>query len=101
MQNENNSLHKVIKEAYENGIIIVASAGNYTDTTLLYPASCNEVLCVGAKSKDGIILFSKNYSSNDILYLPCENIVTTLPDNEYWSIFGIPLQHQFGQAILM
>lgn len=88
LQNESTSLHNAIKSAYDNNIIIIASAGNYTNTKLLYPAAYDEVLCVGAKNKDGDILFPKNYSGKKILYLPGENIVTTLPNQEYGAIFG-------------
>lgn len=86
--NDNDSLHKVIMDAYEKNIVIVASAGNYTDTEVLYPAAYEEVICVGSKSKDGTILFPKNYSESNIVYLPGENIVTTFPNDKYGAAFG-------------
>lgn len=85
---ENDSLHKAIETAYNENIIIVAAAGNYTDTEVLYPATYEEVICAGSKSKDGSILFPKNYSGNNIVYLPGENIVTTLPGAKYGATFG-------------
>lgn len=86
--NDYDSLHKAIETAYNENIIIVAAAGNYTDTEVLYPATYEEVICAGSKSKDGSILFPKNYSGNNIVYLPGENIVTTLPGAKYGATFG-------------
>lgn len=85
---ENDSLHEAIENAYNENIIIVASAGNYTDTEILYPARYEEVICVGSKSNDGSIIFPKNYSGNDIVYVPGRNIVTTFPNAKYGATFG-------------
>lgn len=88
IQNDYQSLHDAIKDAYNENIIIVASAGNFTDDKVLYPSSYEEVICVGSKSKEGNVLFPKNYDENNIVYLPGENIVTALPNGEYGATFG-------------
>lgn len=73
---DSTELHQNIQRAYEKGIIIVASAGNYMNNDVLYPAKYKEVLCVGALSKKGQIISPKGKVSNSIIYLPGENIVT-------------------------
>lgn len=90
-------LHRLIKKAYNKGIIIVAAAGNYMKGKVLYPAKYDEVLCVGALKKDGAIISPQNYLSNEIVYLPGENIVTTTSGKkQYCGVTGT----SFSSAIL-
>ena len=70
-------LHKVVKQAYDKGIIIIAAAGNGQYDEALYPAKYDEVIGVGAINKDGDLLF-KNLGLEDIIVLsPGKNIITT------------------------
>lgn len=48
--------------ALEKHIIVVAAAGDYGDTGLLFPASLPGVISVGAQDKDGNLLPSSNHS---------------------------------------
>ena len=77
-------LHEVIKRAYEQGIIIVAAAGNGESGEVLYPAKYSEVISVGAMDKDGSALY-RNISMEEITVMaPGKNVYTTYSskDNE-------------------
>jgi len=79
-------LTEAIQKAYDAGIIIVAAAGNFMDGEILYPARKDIVLAVGARSRRGEIISPRNYS--DVIFLPGENIVTTVLDNGYTGLHG-------------
>ncbi len=64
-----------INDAYNAGLLIVASAGN--DETLKYPAAFENVIAVGSVDNEGNVV-SKNLSQyNKILCAPGTNIVST------------------------
>lgn len=82
LEGYSSELHKVIKKVYEEGIVIVAAAGNDIYGKVLYPAKFNEVICVGATSKKGDFLY--DYDDELVaVFLPGENIVTTFSSYEY------------------
>lgn len=86
---DNDDLHNAIKNAYNLGIIIVASAGNYMDGDTLYPAKYDEVICVGSKGKDGEIISPRNIGDNSVIYAPGENIVTIATEQkDYFGATG-------------
>lgn len=87
--------HSIIKEAYDKGIIIVASAGNYMKNEVLYPAAYDEVIAVGSLNKNGDIISPKGTIEN-VLFLPGTNISTCLSDNNYAGVKGT----SFSTAIL-
>lgn len=82
LKEDNSQLHDVIIDAYNKGIIIIASAGNYMENDLLYPAKYDEVICVGSTNKEGEIISPKGSFEKTIVYLPGENIVTTSCDDD-------------------
>lgn len=53
-------VHKVIKRAYEQGVVIVASSGNNEKNSISYPAKYKEVISVGAiNQKEERVHFSQ------------------------------------------
>lgn len=97
LKNDNDAVHDAIKSAYEKGIVIVASAGNYMEGDVLYPAKYDEVLCVGALDKKGEIISPKEIQDKKVIYLPGENIVTTYSgERQYVGATGT----SFSTAIL-
>lgn len=87
LKNDSNLYHS-IKRAYNDGIIIVASAGNGMKDNLLYPAAYKEVIAVGSLSKGGEIISPIGKLEKEVVFLPGENIVTTDSKNDYCSISG-------------
>lgn len=83
------SLEKAIQRATKNGIIIVAAAGNYMKNDLLYPAKYNNVIAVGAKTRKNTKISPYiEPEAKKVFYLPGDNIVTTISNNEYFSAYG-------------
>ncbi len=97
LKEDNIELHKIIKKAYEQGITIVSSAGNYMTNDVLYPAKYEEVLCVGSLDKNGKVISPKGNPTKNTIFLPGENIVTTGADDvQYFGANGT----SFSTAIL-
>ncbi len=74
MPDNSEILHNAIKKAYDNGIIIIAAAGNESNgEEALYPARYEEVISVGSINAKG----EKSEFSNDIdvdIYAPGEMV---------------------------
>ncbi|MCD7723772.1 MAG: S8 family serine peptidase [Clostridiales bacterium] len=81
-------LYEIIKTAYNAGIIIVAAAGNYIESDVLYPAAYAEVICVGSKNKKGEVISPKYTTKKSVIYLPGEHISSATADNGYKSFSG-------------
>jgi|GEM_PF-289384 subtilisin-like serine proteases len=67
--------HDSIKKAEENGILVVAAAGN--DDVVEYPAAFPEALAVGGVDSEGMISDSSATGDNIELMAPGENVVST------------------------
>lgn len=88
IEEDNVNVYNAIRDAYERGIIIIASAGNFMESNILYPAYYKEVIPVGALNKKGAIISPKSYSERNVIYLPGENIVSTYPNDAYGALSG-------------
>lgn len=63
----------------QKGITIVASAGDYNNKDLLFPACVDGVISVEAASKDGTIWKESNHSEDSIIRMPgCDIDVLTV-----------------------
>jgi subtilisin family serine protease len=56
------TLANAVKNAYDNGVLIVAAAGNDGKSSVLYPAAYSQVIAVGATDSNKKVSFS-NYGS--------------------------------------
>lgn len=101
-QENSQALHEIIKQAYNNGILIVAAAGNRGkgSNTLLYPANYPEVLSVGATDENHK---RANFSSTGPLLdivAPGVNILSTTSNGGYGILSGTSMAtpHVTGAA---
>lgn len=69
---------KVISEAYESGIAVFASAGNFSTNAANYPAALDGVISVAAIDETGAKAEFTNYGSTVDLAFPGVNIYSTL-----------------------
>lgn len=70
-----------IAYAWSQGVVIVAAAGNDSNTTQLYPAAYDEVIAVAATDRyDNLASFSSFDNSWVSIMAPGENIISTEPD---------------------
>jgi subtilisin family serine protease len=84
-----NAESAAVTYAWEQGVVIVAAAGNDANMVQLYPAANNEVIAVAATNyyddKAAFSTFSNNWVS---MMAPGENILSTLPDDSCFLIPG-------------
>lgn len=72
-------IRKAVQEAYNQGVILVAAAGNNRSDSPIFPCAYPEVVCVGAHSVDGKISGFSNYGAHVDLLAPGEKIISTYP----------------------
>jgi len=92
------------REIHENdGVLIVAAAGNYGSAQVLYPASYDSVLSVGAvDSNKNIPSFSQTNDQVELV-APGVDVMSTQPNNSYVSKSGTSMAcpHVAGVAALI
>lgn len=70
-------LHNAIKEAHNNGILIIAAAGNSQTETIQYPAAYNEVVAVGSVNEACSLSEYCSVGSQLEILAPGEKIMST------------------------
>lgn len=86
--------HKILKVAEAKGILVIAAAGNEasnTDMKRYYPADyrLSNIMSITAISEAQKLVSSSNFGAHSVdLAAPGENILSTLPKNEYGSMTG-------------
>jgi subtilisin len=75
-------IHNVVKQLYNNGVIIVTAAGNYPDLGIDYPAKYVETICISGRDFNDNVEFSQNGPGIDA-YFPSVNIPSTFACNNY------------------
>jgi len=82
------TLQSAVDYAWSKGTVVFAAAGNYANSTPIYPAGCTNVVAVGAMdSNDNLASFS-NFGSYVDLTAPGTNIMTTLSGGGYGGVSG-------------
>lgn len=78
------SCQSVIDQVYENGVTIVASAGNGTVEAANYPASCNNVLGVSSLATTGDKAYYSNYGLTVDISAPGGDAATDADGDGDW-----------------
>ncbi|KFM99653.1 peptidase S8 [Bacillus clarus] len=101
-------LHQSIIETFQKGILIVASAGKYGDgdgktDEILYPAFYDEVIQVGAVSRDMLVMDTSNSNSKIDFVAPGELILSTYKHNTHVKLSGTSMAapHVTGAIALL
>lgn len=68
-------LHQAVKDAYAQGILLVAAVGN--DGSITYPAAYEEVIAVGSVDSCGVSVQGETVSTIVELMAPGENILSS------------------------
>ncbi len=72
------TIQNLINNAYNAGIIVVAAAGNDNSSILMYPASYNNVISVGATNSSDIKASFSNFGSKIDVMAPGQNIWSSM-----------------------
>ncbi|HEY4675312.1 MAG TPA: NosD domain-containing protein [Candidatus Bathyarchaeia archaeon] len=96
-------LYEAIKYAYENGILIIVSAGNDASSLKTYPAAYDEVIAVTATDSSDEPYIKTNFGDWVELAAPGERIYSTIWDDSYAYISGTSMAapHVVGLASLI
>lgn len=78
----------VIDDAYNNGILVVAAAGNEDSNEPQYPASYNHVISVAALDSTDERSYFSSFGSMVDISAPGRFILSTIPTNKYASYSG-------------
>lgn len=81
-------LQDIIKFAYENNVVFVASAGNSASSLPHYPSGYSEVISVGATDERDYLASFSNTGSTIDLVAPGVNLYTTDRNNKYRDFSG-------------
>ncbi|MFC2130497.1 S8 family serine peptidase [Bacteroidota bacterium] len=76
-------VHDAIKFAFANGVVMAASSGNNNWTIRHYPSDYDEVISVGASTRDNKRGSLSNYGNRLALVAPGLKILTTTLDSGY------------------
>jgi len=108
--NYSEALEDACQYAWNNGVVLVASAGNYHGNTIAYPGKFGTVICVGAIDQNNQRCNFSNYGPEMDLVAPGTGIVTTgrdkdqYPDEMIYVSFGgtsAATAHVTGVAALL
>jgi hypothetical protein len=77
------ALKNVVSQAKEEGVIVVAAAGNFGSDTGFYPASYDEALAVGGVYSSGRKMRSSNYGDWVDLTAPGYRVHSSIPYDRY------------------
>jgi hypothetical protein len=84
----NSLIEKAIDYAFEQGVIVIAAAGNNGNDGLLYPAAYKNVIAVSAVDSNQKIAIYSNYGPHIDISAPGSQIITTYLNNGYVTTSG-------------
>lgn len=76
-------LDEAVKYAWEQGVLVIAAAGNTEQGTIIYPAYYDNVLAVTALDESGSLAPVSNFAGWVDAALPGMHIFSCLPDDDY------------------
>lgn len=74
-------LEDMIKKAIDQGVIVVAAAGNSSQRATIFPCQVSGVICVGALRADGQMARFSNWGGQVDIFAPGEKILSTIPNS--------------------
>ena len=92
------TLDLMLQYAADNGVVVVAAAGNEGKANIIYPASRIDTIAVGATDGADLKASWSNTGSQLVLTAPGSQIYSTLPGNQYGYKSGTSMATAFVAA---
>src|SRR4030042_5522046 len=96
-------MHDAVKEAYNAGVLLVASAGNDESNSRSYPAAYDEVIAVTATDQSDQKAWFSNWGDWVELAAPGVDIYSTMPTYEvYMNVaYGFSMNYDYMRGTSM
>ncbi len=91
-------LRDVIRYAWSQGVVLVASSGNSSTDQPHYPSGFQETISVGAIVENRVLASFSNFGTTIDVVAPGQNIPTTRPGGEYGRFAGTSASAPFISA---
>ncbi|WP_370295176.1 Ig-like domain-containing protein [Rossellomorea marisflavi] len=86
--NYNYSYNQAVQYAHQNGVLVIAAAGNDSTTRSHYPSSYDNVISVASTTSSDELSYFSNYGFDIDIAAPGSDIFSTLPYNSYGTKSG-------------
>ena len=97
------TLESAVNYAWQNGVVVVAAAGNSANTQRLYPAYYHNSIAVAATDNNDVKASFSSYGSWVDVAAPGENIFSTFPNHSFYiqTTYGRSQNYDFANGTSM
>ena len=97
------TLENAVNHAWQNGVVVVAAAGNSGNTRKLYPAYYQNCIAVAATNNNDVKASFSSYGSWVDVAAPGENVYSTFPNHPFYlqTVYGRSQNYDFGNGTSM
>ena len=97
------TLQNAVNYAWDNGVVIVAAAGNSSNSSNTYPGYYDKCIAVAATNNNDVKASFSSYGSWVDVAAPGENVYSTFPNHPFYlqTVYGRSQNYDFGNGTSM